>query len=149
MVDELLDSGILPELTKHRRLLTSWLLKPNVGLWHGSDAADSAELFCSAPIHQMPTCSATARASSASMPRQRTMLSIFLCPTTAVLRSHCQCNGGFGSARRMRPNEAWVQPDAGDPMGGHLGASPRRYRPISTRQPLKRNSPELLLAAAI
>jgi hypothetical protein len=31
------------ELTKDRRLLTSWLLKPNVGLCHRSEAGDKED----------------------------------------------------------------------------------------------------------
>ena len=44
-------------------------LLDDVRVWHGSDAADSAELFCSLLIHQTSTCSAMARARSTSMPR--------------------------------------------------------------------------------
>src|SRR6516225_4809904 len=40
---------------------------------------------------------------------------------------------GLGAAQRMRPKEAWVPPDAGDPKGETSAAYwPRRYRSIST-----------------
>ena len=45
----------------------------------------------------------------------------------------CRCgDGNLGSAQRMRPKEARVRPDAGDPIGDQPGVLPRRYRPIST-----------------
>jgi hypothetical protein len=40
--------------------------------------------------------------------------------------------GRFGSAQRMLPKVALVQPDAGDPTEDHPGVLRRRYRPIST-----------------
>jgi hypothetical protein len=40
--------------------------------------------------------------------------------------------GRFGSAQRMFPKEARVQPDANDPMRGQPGLLPLRYRLIST-----------------
>jgi len=50
------------------------------------DAAqmERAEQVCSARVIQTSTCSAMARASSPSMPRYRTVLSIFVCPFAAL-----------------------------------------------------------------
>jgi hypothetical protein len=46
-------------------------------------------------------------------------------------------DGNLGSAQRMHPKEARVQPDAGDPMGDQPGVLLRRYRRISAARAAK------------
>jgi hypothetical protein len=53
----------------------------NVGSWHKPAVRDRAEYVRSARVFQTPTCSAIARASSTSMPRYLTVLSILLWPS--------------------------------------------------------------------
>ena len=52
----------------------------NVCCWHETAVENRAEHVCSARVLQTSTCSAIARASSTSMPRYLTVLSIFVCP---------------------------------------------------------------------
>jgi hypothetical protein len=53
-------------------------------------------------------------------------------PTSAAID-----DGNLGSAQRMHPKEARVQPDAGDPMGDQPGVLLRRYRLISAARAAK------------
>jgi hypothetical protein len=53
-------------------------------------------------------------------------------PTSAAID-----DGNLGSAQRMHPKEARVQPDAGDPMGDQPGVLLRQYRLISAARAAK------------
>ena len=53
----------------------------DVAYWPVSAVNRWAEHVCSAQVFQTSTCSAIARASSNSMPRYRTVLSILVCPS--------------------------------------------------------------------
>src|ERR1700686_94502 len=69
-------------------LKTPSLHKPAAGLtpvhgrfWHKPDGGGRAEHVRSARVHQTSTCSAIAKASSTSMPRYLTVLSILVWPS--------------------------------------------------------------------
>ena len=62
-------------------LRTRRLTSTIVGLWHTQAVGGRAEHVCSARVFQTSTCSAIARASSTSMPRYLTVLSILVCPS--------------------------------------------------------------------
>ena len=49
-------------------------------MWHEGEAEEGLSQFGFAPIVQTSACSAMAKASSTSMPRYLTVLSIFVCP---------------------------------------------------------------------
>jgi hypothetical protein len=51
-----------------------------VNFWHEGELKEGQSQVGFAPVVQTSTCSAMARASSTSMPRYLTMLSIFVCP---------------------------------------------------------------------
>src|SRR6202040_2682278 len=51
--------------------------------WRDAAQMERAEHVCSARVIQTSTCSAMARASSTSMPRYLTVLSIFVCPNSS------------------------------------------------------------------
>src|SRR6516165_11675680 len=67
--------GDLPRLS-HRRLC-------EVAFWHEGEAEGGQSQFGFAPVVQTSTCSAMARASSTSMPRYLTVLSILVCPSSS------------------------------------------------------------------
>jgi hypothetical protein len=54
-----------------------------VSFWHSGDDEEGAKPVGFAPVVQTSTCSAMARASSTSMPRYLTVLSIFVCPNSS------------------------------------------------------------------
>src|SRR5258708_1948302 len=71
------------------RLPASRLLLPRSGLersdfvrWHKPAVRGRAEHVRSARVFQTSTCSAIAKASSTSIPRYRTVLSILVCPSS-------------------------------------------------------------------
>src|ERR1700738_2225595 len=53
----------------------------DVGCWHKPAVGGRAEHVRSAQVFQTSTCSAIAKASSTSMPRYLTVLSILVCPS--------------------------------------------------------------------
>src|SRR5215472_11881620 len=55
----------------------------DVGNWHDGELKERQSQFGFAPVVQTSTCSAMARASSTSMPRYLTVLSIFVCPNSS------------------------------------------------------------------
>src|SRR5438067_3792336 len=56
--------------------------------WHEGEAEGGQSQFGFAPVVQTSTCSAMVRASSTSMPRYLTVLSIFVCPTRGLHTTH-------------------------------------------------------------
>ena len=60
---------------------TAFDREANVRFWHKPAVGGRAEYVRSARVFQTSTCSAIARASSTSMPRYLTVLSILVCPS--------------------------------------------------------------------
>ena len=79
-------------------------------------AGDGQEQVRSARVLQTSTCSAIESASSASIPRYLTVLSILVWPSQELHGSQIACApmiSGFGPAERMGTEELRIQPDAG------------------------------------
>jgi len=55
----------------------------NFRLWREGELKEGQSQFGFAPVVQTSTCSAIARASSTSIPRYLTVLSIFVCPNSS------------------------------------------------------------------
>src|SRR5271165_6604827 len=98
--------------------------------------ADSnwAEHVRSARILQTSTCSAMARASSTSMPRYRTVLSILVWPSKKLHGSQVASptidQGRFCSSQGMSAEQVRVQPDAGNPLRHTPSVLPRSHTPF-------------------
>src|SRR5450631_4356629 len=67
-----------------------------IGFWRNAVRMERAEHVCSARVVQTSTCSAMERASSTSMPRYLTVLSIFLSPARAARRANYRYAGRSG-----------------------------------------------------
>src|SRR5258705_13379542 len=91
-----------------------------------------AEHFRSARVFQTSTCSAIARASSTSMPRYLTVLSILVCPSgsgSPEISGPPIDQGSFSASQGMCAKQPRIQPDAADPFryearilpGGYVG----------------------------
>src|ERR1700682_2840352 len=98
---------------------------PHVRSWHKPAVRGRAEHVRFARVFQTSTCSAIARASSTSMPRYLTVLSIFSCPEEKLDGPEIagapidQCS--LRASQRMSPKEPRVQPDASDPLRYEAG----------------------------
>ena len=97
-----------------------------------SCATNRAERTGSARLDQRSTCSAMARASSTSMPRYRTVLSILVWPSKKLHGSQVASptidQGRFCSSQRMGAEQ--VRVDAGNPLRHTPSVLPRSHTPF-------------------
>src|SRR5262249_11917006 len=82
--------------------------------WHDRDGQGGAKLVCFAPAIRTSTCSAIARATSTSIPRYLTVLSILVCPNSSCTARRCdECR--LGTPKRMGTEKVRVEADHGNP----------------------------------